>query len=150
MTERWMCLGAVLLMLASPGAASAEEFSFYGLVFGMTRDEVRAQLHTNDRATEAAKPGHGMMFLSFGYDHRDRLMEIRASYQRPDNPLAFEGLRAALREKFILPISSRFRNISVNADDYSNAAATAIVFQNMDMRQAMIDYFKAEALKTLQ
>ncbi len=150
MTGRWMCLGAVLLMLASPGAASAEEFSFYGLAFGMTRDEVRAQVRANDAATEAVRPGHGMMFLSLRYDHRDRLMEIRASYQRPDDPLAFEGLRAALRERLILPVSARFRNISVNADDYSNAAATILVFQNMDMRQGMIDHFKAEALKMLQ
>ncbi len=150
MAGRLMCFGVVLLMLAATGTAQAEEFSFYGLAFGMTRDEVRAQQHTNDRATEAAKPGHGMMFLSFGYDHRDRLMEIRASYQRPDDPLAFEGLRAALREKFIQPVSARFRNISVNADEYSNAAATVVVFQNMDMRQGTIDHFKAEALKTLQ
>jgi hypothetical protein len=137
------------MILAAP-AAGADEFAFYGLVFGMTRDEVRAQVRTNDAVTEAARPGHGMMYLSFAYDHRDRLMEIRASYQRPDNPLAYEGLRAALREKLIQPVTTKFRNIAVTTDDYTNAAATTIVYQNVDMRQEMIDHFKAEALKSLQ
>ncbi len=155
-------LFTLLIVLAAAGAARAaapetkppatkpEEFSFYGLRFGLSRAEASTLFKTNEGGTEALKPGHGMMFLSLAYDHRDRLMEIKASYQRPDNPYALEGLRQALQAKFVQPVTARFRNVAVNSDEYGNAAALTLVFQSLDLRQETIDYHRDEMLKKLE
>lgn len=141
-------------ILAVPTSAQQgnkdERFNFYGISFGMKREEVKAVRGTNIDATEVLKPGHGMMFLTLTYDHEDRLMVIRASYQRPDDAYAQAGLREALREKFLKPVSTGFRNISADIDEYSNMAAFMIVLTDLGLRQGMIDHYREEALKKME
>jgi hypothetical protein len=131
-------------------ADKAQDFSFQGLHFRMTREQVRALYPTaNPEATEIRTPGHGMMFLNLGYDHRDRLMEIRASYQRPDTPLADEGLRRALRDRWVAPVTAKYRNVAVSVDEYGNRAAMTVVFLSQDVREESINFFRDEMLKKL-
>jgi len=125
-------------------------FAFFGLRFGMSPNEVQAVFPTNPAGTDALEPRHGMMFLSFTYDYRGRLSEIRASYERPADRLRETALRQALREKFILPIGSRWRGLSVDLDENFNRAALTLVIISADMRQEAIDHFKAEYKKALE
>jgi hypothetical protein len=156
---------AAVLALAAPAAAQVAregareapqesaketEFSFFGLRFGMSPDEVRAAFPTNPAGTDALEPRHGMMFLSFTYDYRGRLSEIRASYERPADRLRETALRQALREKFILPIGSRWRGLTVDLDENFNRAALTLVVISAEMRQEAIDHFKAEYKKALE
>lgn len=158
MRGRGAVLAAVVLLVAA--AATAQEtkkadtgregFSFYGLRFGMTVDEVRAAVPTGARGTEALKPAHGMMHLSFAYDYRGRLAEIRASWERPAEPQREEGLRRALNEKFVQPAAARSREVSASLDEFSNRAAVTLVLVALDLREEALNHFKDEFLKQLE
>jgi hypothetical protein len=124
----------------------AEEFSFYGLRFGMSPEQVREVFRTNESATEAIDPRHGMMYLVFTYDFRGRLSEIRASYERPADRLREYGLRQALKDKFIQPTTSRWRGVSADIDESFNRAALTLVLISLDQRQEALEYFKEEYL----
>ena len=135
------------LALAAPAAAQAppagaDVFSFYGLRFGMTKDEVRAVVKTNAEATEVTQVGHGMVFLNLAYDFRGRLNEIRASYERPAGRLQETGLRQALRERFLQPIPQRWRTVIVDLDEQGNRAALTLVLVSGDLRQEEIEHYK--------
>lgn len=145
-----VCLLAVSTLSYGQQENSAAGFDFYGIRFGMSREEVKAVMKTDEKATEALNPGHGMMFLTFDYDHMDRLWEMRASYQRPVDQHPLLGLREALKEKFVRPVAARHRDVSVNFDEYSNAASITLIFTSLDRRQTMIDHFKEEALKSME
>src|SRR5512133_294810 len=96
----------LLLLMAVPGspalaAAPAREaetgsFSFYGLRFGMTPQEVKQSFPTNPAATEILEPGRGIVSLALTYDYLGRLSEIRAAYERPGDRLRETALRQAL------------------------------------------------------
>jgi len=131
-------------------SAKEADFSFFGLRFGMSPEEVKAVFPTNPAGTDALEPRHGMMFLSFAYDYRGRLSEIRASYERPADRLRETALRQALREKFILPIGSRWRGLTADLDENFNRAALTLVVVSAEMRQEAIDHFKAEYKKALE
>lgn len=135
---------------AAPEGAKEPEFAFFGLRFGMSADEVKAVIPTNPAGTDALEPRHGMMFLSFVYDYRGRLSEIRASYERPADRLRETALRQALREKYLLPIGSRWRGLTLDLDENFNRAALTLVIISADMRQEAIDHFKAEYKKALE
>jgi len=153
----WLLTAALVCTAAAPTRAQTpqegakeQEFSFFGLRFGMSPDEVRAVFPANPAGTDALEPRHGMMFLSFVYDYRGRLSEIRASYERPADRLRETALRQALREKFILPIGSRWRALTVDIDEGYNRAALTLVIISAEMRQEAIDHFKAEYKKALE
>jgi hypothetical protein len=90
-----------------------------------------------------------MMFLNLAYDYQGRLMEIKAAYPRTDDPLADEGLRRALRERFVQPIGTAYRNLSVQLDEFSNRSAIVLVILSTDVKEEVINHFKEEALKKL-
>lgn len=154
---------ALLLALALAGAAAGpaaaqegrkapaapEPFSFYGLRFGMSAEEVRSIVATNEQGTEVVKPGHGMMLLTLAYDFKGRLAEIRAAYQRPETPLRDEALLRAINDRFVQPVSAKYREISVSIDQYSNRAAATLVFLALDQRQEALEHYRAEYLKLL-
>lgn len=138
---------------ASQGSAPGdpkEKFSFYGLRFGMTADEVRQVMPTNKDGTDVVRPGHGMTQLSLTYDIRGRLFEIRAAYERQDDPLRDEALQRALRERFVQPVPARWREVSVNTDQYTNRAATTLVFTALDLREEVITSMKEEFLRAME
>ncbi len=145
-----LALAAAPLQAAEARKQEGDRFSFYGIEFGMSREEIRAMMTTNAEATEAIKPGHGMEYLTFAYDDRDRLLEIRASYLRPGKPLEEEGLKRALREKFLQSVGARYRNVGVNFDEYGNRAAFTVVFTSLDLREENIEAYKNEVLKRLE
>jgi hypothetical protein len=150
---------ALGLLFCSPAAAldpkpgeggdKLQDFSFYGLHFRMTRDQVARIFMTNEQSTEVNKPGHGMMFLTLGYDDKDRLMEIRAAYAQAGDPLVDEGRRRAIREKFVQPLG-RYKNLSVTLDEYGNRAAFTLVIVSQDLREEAISRHKEELLKLLE
>jgi hypothetical protein len=137
-----------LLLSAMPGAAAEESFSFYGLQFGTPKAEVAKQIPLS--GTIAKNPGHGMSDLELVFDREDLLVEIRASWPRPEDPLVYQGVLRALREKFVAPTGLRFPAIAVTLDEYSNRAAIRLVFLATNIREKNIEYHKAAFLKTLQ
>ena len=153
---RALTAAALLVCLAAPAAAqsarpaAADEFSFYGLRFGMVREEVKAQRRTNPEGTEVIDPGHGMTSLQLTYDYVGRLTEIRASYERPADKLHELALRQALRERFLQPIGQRWRDVSGDIDEYFNRAALTLVFIATDLRQEALDHFKDQYLKAME
>ena len=155
---RRMAIAALLLGLMAPAArvqaqaarpGAADAFSFYGLRFGMVREEIKTLRRTNPEVTEVIDPGHGMISLQLTYDYVGRLTEIRASYERPADKLREQALRQALREKFLQPISQRWRDVSGDVDEYFNRAALTLVFIATDLRQEALDHFKDQYLKAM-
>jgi len=141
-------LAAAALLGAIPARAADEAFSFYGLQFGMTRDEVDRRFGLDGSAVR--KPGHGMSGLEVAFDREDLLMEIRASWPRPEDPLAYQGLLRALRERFVATVGAKFPTVAVTIDEYSNRAAVQLDFLATDIREKNIDYHKARFLETLK
>lgn len=141
--------GAVLFMAtAVPSLAVDEQFSFYGLQFGMLKAE--AGRHLPLSGTLSKSPGHGMTDVELVFDREDLLMEIRASWPRPDDPLQLQGFLRALREKFVTPVTAKFPSIAVTLDEYSNRAAVRVVFLATGIREKNIEHHKNLYLKTLQ
>lgn len=156
-TRVWFAAALAVWALAAPARAEAPHegakepaFAFFGLRFGMSPDEVKAVFPTGPAGTEAVEPRHGMMALSFTYDHLNRLAEIRASYERPADRLRETALRQVLREKYILPIGSRWRTLTVDLDEGFNRAALTLVIISAEMRQETIDHYKQEYKKALE
>ena len=139
-----------LCQAVAPTTASCvdEPFSFYGLQFGMTKAE--AGRHVQLDGTSSKNPGHGMLELELLFDREDLLMEIRAGWPRPADPLEFQGVQRALRERFVAPVTAKFPAIAVTVDEYSNRAAIRVVFLATGIREKNIEYFKNRLLKTLQ
>ena len=83
----------------TPAAAPPKPaFSFYGLRFGMTKDEVTLAFRSFD-GRRVVSPGHGMESLEIAFDREETVMEFRAVYLKPGDPLELIGLQRALREK---------------------------------------------------
>jgi hypothetical protein len=138
----------LLCSLAAPASAQEERFSFYGLEFGMPRAETAK--HVSLQGTTAKNPGHGMSELELVFDREDLLMEIRASWPRPEDPLNYQGFLRALRERFVSPAAAKFPSISVTVDEYSNRAAVRLVVLSTGIRERNIEYHKGRFLKTLE
>jgi hypothetical protein len=134
---------------ARRGEGAKEEFSFYGLRLGMTEDEARAIYPNAAAGREVMNPGHGMLYLVVQYDWRRRLSEIRAAYERPEDPLRYEALGRALRERFVQPIGARWRDVAVSIDEYSNRAALTLVLSSVDLREESLTHFKNEYLQKM-
>ena len=145
----WLrCLvGAALLAAAVPCGAVDEQFSFYGLQFGMTKAET-GRIVTLEGNT-ARNPGHGMISLELVFDREELLMEIRAGWPRPEEALEYQGFLRALREKFVAPTNSRFPTVAVTLDEYSNRAAIQVHFLSTGIREKNIEFHKNRFLKTL-
>lgn len=145
-----LCLG----VLGGPRPVGCEEeFAFYGLRFGMPRAEIQKLMplvEAQKGVASVTRPGHGMVALSLVFDREDLLMEIHASYPRPEEPLELEGVRRALRERFVTPITAAARDVTVSLDEYGNKAALTLGFVSRGRRERSIEYFKAEFLKSLQ
>lgn len=141
-----LCIAA--LADARPCGAVDEPFAFYGLQFGMSRAEA-AQRFTLDGDLVKA-PGHGLSDIELVFDRDGQLMELRASWPRPDDPFELQGLQRALREKFAAPIASRFPAIAVTIDEYGNRAAVRLVLLSTAIREKNIDYHKNRFLRLLQ
>lgn len=134
----------------APPVATVDEFSFYGLRFGMSAEQVQALFPANTGAAEIAQPGHGMVSLGLSYDYRGRLSEIRAAWERPADRLQELALRQALREKFVQSITARWRTVTVDIDEAWNRAALTLVIVSGELRQEAIEHFKAEYLKRME
>ena len=141
----------VVALGAAPGTIGAQQppFSFYGLQFGMTRDEVAQKVKGLD-GNSVRDPGHGIGALELQFDREDLLMEIRAAYLRPSDPLELIGVQRALRERFVAPIATAHPDISVTLDEYSNRAALTVVLLSTGLREKNIEFHKREFLKQLQ
>ena len=150
--KKFLCIGVLVCAVLAPGAAPSqaadETFSFYGLRFGTPRAEIAKQ--TQLTGSLVRNPGHGLSDLELVFDREDVLVEIRAGWPRPEDPLVLQGLMRALREKFIAPTSARFPAIAVTVDEYSNRAAIRVVFIATNIREKNIEHHKNEFLKTLQ
>ena len=141
-------LAAAILAAAAPAAAVDEQFSFYGLQFGITKAEAGRRVPLT--GTVARAPGHGMAELELVFDREDLLMEIRAGWSRPEDPLEQQGLLRALRERFVAPTAARFPAVAVTVDEYSNRAAVRIVFLATNIREKNIEHHKNRILKLLE
>ncbi len=139
---------AALIAAAAPAGAADENFSFYGLQFGMTKAE--AGRHVQLDGTSSKNPGHGMSELELLFDREDLLMEIRAGWPRPADPLEFQGVLRALRERFVAPVTTKFPAVAVTVDEYSNRAAVRVSFLATGIREKNIEFYKNRLLKTLQ
>jgi len=139
---------AALALSAVPCPAADEPFSFYGLQFGTPRAEIarRSPLAGN----LVKNPGHGMSDLELVFDREELLMEIRASWPRPEDQFQYQGLQRALREKFIAVVAAKYPTVAVTPDEYSNRAAVRLVFLSTALREKNIDYHRDLFLKTLQ
>jgi hypothetical protein len=144
MRKSVLCLLVIGWALAAPAVArgAAEgDFSFYGLRLGARRAEVAKVVQLEGDAVK--NPGHGMSELELVFDREDALMEIRASWPRPADPLELQGLQRALREKFVGPVSAAFPTVSVTVDEYGNRAAVRLVFLSTTLRERSIDHYRA-------
>ena len=139
--------------LAFPGAGRAEEeFSFYGLQFGMSSKAAAAVAPFTEGQKGQAnvlKPGHGMTGLTLVFDREDLLMEMYASYPRPEEALELEGAKRALREKFIMPLQAAYKDITVTLDEFNRAALT-LSMVSRTRRERNIEYYKGEFIKKMQ
>lgn len=133
---------------ARPCGAVDEPFTFYGLQFGMSRAEVGQRVKLEGDLVK--EPGHGLSDIELVFDREGQLMEMRASWPRPDDPLELQGLQRALREKFVGPVSARFPAIAVSIDEYGNRAALRLILLSTAVRERNIDYHKGRFLKVLQ
>ena len=140
---------AALVASAAAGAGAQEIFDFYGLTFGMVPEEAARHV-PNLEGTVSHDPGHGMTDLELVFDREDLLMEIRASWPRPEDPFAYQGMLRALRERFVSPVSARFPTVAVTLDEFSNRAAIGLVFLATDLREKNIDYHKNRFLRLLK
>lgn len=148
-SSRALLISFVMSAICTQGVAVAEEqFSFFGLQFGMTRAVVakRVQLQGN----LVRNPGHGMTDLELTFDLEDQLMEIRASWPRPEEPLQLQGLQRALRELFLSPVTAKFPTVAATLDEYGNRAAVRLVLLSTSLREKNIEFHKSIYLKTLQ
>ncbi len=141
-------LCAAILPAARPCAAVDEAFTFYELRFDMTRAEVAQRFRLEGDFIK--EPGHGLSDIELVFDRDGQLMEIRASWPRPVDPLELQGLQRALREKFVAPVAARFPAIAVTIDDYGNRAAVRLVLLSTAIRERNIDHHKNRYLKLLQ
>lgn len=137
-------------LLAAPVCAPGadEPFSFYGLQFGITKAEAARRVPLT--GTVARNPGHGMSELELVFDREDLLMEIRAGWPRPEDPLELQGLMRALRERFVAPTTAKHPAIAVTIDEYSNRAAVRVVFLATNIREKNIEYHKNRLLKAFE
>jgi hypothetical protein len=146
---------AVLVLLTAltfcpVGLAAQDEFDFYGLRFGMTRGEIETVMPLKEGSGIVTDPGHGISSIELSFEREGRLMEIRAVYTRPDEPLEDEGLRRALRERFITPVKSTFPGIQATLDEFSNRAGITLVFLNKGLREKNIHYHRDRYLKLME
>jgi hypothetical protein len=151
MKGRLLFTGGVifLALLLSRQAAAEGEFSFYGLRFGMTRVEVNEiMLLTADNGI--MKPGHGMLSLGLVFDRTDLLLEIHAAYEKPEGELRVEGLRRALREKFVAPLRKEHPGISAAIDEYVNRASLTLVLASKGIREENIQFWHDEYLDDME
>ena len=135
-----LALGWSLSAPAVALGAAEGDFSFYGLRLGAKRAEVAKVVQLEGDTVK--NPGHGMSELELVFDREDALMEIRASWPRPADPLELQGLQRALREKFVGPVSAAFPSVSVSVDEYGNRAAVRIVFLSNTLRERSIDHHR--------
>jgi len=145
----FLLLAACVGSTAQPAAAQQQTLSFYGLQMGMTRADAAQKFKGFDGGT-VRDPGHGIAALELNFDREDLLMEIRAAYLRPADPLEFAGVQRALREKFVAPISAAHPDISVTLDEYGNRAALTLILLATGIREKNIEFHKREFLKQLQ
>lgn len=144
---RLLALGCILLVPAVARGAAEAEFSFYGLRLGMPRAEVAKVVELREDAVK--NPGHGMSELELAFDREGALMEIRAGWPRPADPLELQGLQRALRERFIGPVGAAFPTVSVTLDEFGNRAAVRVVFLSTTLRERSIDHHRARYRKQL-
>lgn len=145
-------VAVAVLAFPRPGGAE-EEFGFYGFRFGMTSKAAAAVapfIETQKGQANVRNPGHGMMGLTLVFDREDLLMEMQASYPRPEETLELEGVRRALREKFLMPLQAGFKDITASVDEYANRAAFTLVMVSRTRRERNIEYYKGEFLKKMQ
>lgn len=142
-------LASLLVITAGTGMAQ-EVFDFYGLRFGMTREEVAVFFPFDAEEGLVGEAGHGISSLMVLFDRNGRLIEIRASYPRPDEELEMEGVRRALREKFLLPVKTSHPQVFVNLDEYSNRAELTLVFISKTIKETNIEYYKKQFLEKLE
>jgi hypothetical protein len=143
-----LALGAALVTGAVPCSAVDEPFSFYGLQFGMTRAEVAQHFKLDGNLVK--DPGHGLSDIELVFDREEQLMEMRASWPRPDDPFEMQGLQRAVREKFLATISARYPAIAATIDEFGNRAALRLLLVSTAIRERNIDYHKSRYLKLLQ
>jgi hypothetical protein len=148
----WLVAVAVAAFLSAAGAARAEEpFDFYGLRFGMSGKDAAAAMPYipgENGLANVKDPGRGMVALTLLFDREGLLMEIHASYPRPEDALELEGVRRALRERFVTPVQAGFKEVTVSLDEYNRAALT-LVFVSRTRREKNIEYYKGEFLKKM-
>jgi hypothetical protein len=144
---RLLVLGWMLLAPAVARSAAEGDFSFYGLRLGMQRADAAKVVELQGDTVKA--PSHGMSELELVFDRENALMEIRASWPRPAEPLELQGLQRALREKFVAPVTAAFPTVSVSVDEYGNRAALRVVFLSTTLRERSIDFYRARFRKTL-
>lgn len=147
-TVRVSLLCILLLGLSVPARAVDEPFSFYGLQFGMTRSQIGERFALEGDLVK--NPGHGMVNVELLFDREGQLMEIRASWPRPEEIHELQGLQRALRERFLGPVASKFPAIAATLDEFGNRAAIRVVFLSTTIRERNIDFHKARYLKVLQ
>ncbi len=138
-----------LLHVLAAAVFAQEEFSFYGLKFAMSRSEVQAVFPSLE-GNFVREPGHGMVSLELLFDREDLLMEMRASYPRPEGKLEEVAVKRALREKFILFTGENHPEVQATLDEYSNQTAYTVVFLSSTIREKNIEYFMGEFLKGLE
>lgn len=139
----------LLLLVIPPLQAQEAPFAFYGLRFGMTRQAV-GELFVLGDDNVVEKPGHGISDLVLRFDRQGLLMEISASYPKPDGTLENIALKRALNEKMVAPVREEFPEIDVVLDEYVNRSAVTAVFSSRNLREENIEHFKNQFLKEME
>ncbi len=100
MTKQSILMGiAWLCLLCGATKAGAAEFTYRGVKFGMTRDEVAKLVPLIPGSNQEAREGFVNKKVFFQFDDRGQLYVIEISYQ-VEGPLAVAALRRALQKKY--------------------------------------------------
>ena len=103
MTRQWILTGVLgLFLLSTATRAMAAEFTYRGVKFGMTREEVSKHVPLIPGTIQAAgKPGTTAKAAYFQFDDKDQLYSIELNYLLP-HPVQImrPAMRRALQKKY--------------------------------------------------
>ncbi len=110
-----------IFLLCDAIKATAAEFTYRGVKFGMTREEVSKLVPLDPDSNRAARSGFADKNVNFQFDDRGQLYVIEISYLL-EGPLAVSAMRRALQKKYGVSNASEgvwdLDDVLVSIDEY--------------------------------
>ena len=135
---RIIALIVILLIAAGmfSGAAHAKDFDFYGVKFGMSKEEVEEAINkkmcpyypTRKKLFKSMggewghyhvdSPGHKILSIYFKFDNKGSLNWMKVNYPYSlTSPAKIRPLLNAIKREFAEPIKQRHKDVEVKLDE---------------------------------